>query len=88
MKKIFCLVCLLAFVSPVFADTYVNGYYRKDGTYVNGHYRSNADGNRYNNYSTRGNYNPYTGQQGYKNPYNNYSNNYNNYNNGYRVKNW
>ena len=89
MKKIFCLVCLLAFVSPVFADTYVNGYYRKDGTYVNGHYRSNADGNRYNNYSTRGNYNPYTGQQGYKNPYNNYSNNYNNnYNNGYRVNNW
>jgi hypothetical protein len=85
MKKIVCMLCALFLVAPVFADTYVNGYYRKDGTYVNGHYRSNADGNRYNNYSTRGNTNPYTGQQGYKNPYNNsYSNSYgNSYGNGY-----
>lgn len=85
-------MCLLAFVSPVFADTYVNGYTRRDGTYVQGHYRSSADSSRLNNYSTRGNYNPYTGQQGYKNPYStNYSNsygNYNNYNRGYKVNNW
>ena len=52
MKKIVCMLCALFLVTPVLADTYVNGYYRKDGTYVNGHYRSNADGNRYNNYST------------------------------------
>ena len=67
MKKIMCIVCLVLFVSaPAFADSYVNGYYRSNGTYVQGHYRSNADGNRYNNYSTRGNYNPYTGQKGYR----------------------
>jgi hypothetical protein len=47
----------------------VQGYYRKNGTYVAPHYRSAPDGNRFNNYSTQGNVNPYTGQQGYVNPY-------------------
>ena len=48
---------------------YVQGYNRKDGTYVQPHYRSNPDGNRLNNYSTEGNYNPYTGRQGTVDPY-------------------
>jgi hypothetical protein len=46
-----------------FADQYVNGYYRKDGTYVQPHYRSDRDGNPYNNYSYLGNTNPYTGER-------------------------
>ena len=87
MKKVLLSVCIfsflyLSFPSNVLAyDTYVHGYYRKNGTYVQPHYRSNADGNPYNNYSTIGNYNPYTGQPGYVNPYNyNYSGtNYNYY---------
>jgi hypothetical protein len=45
-------------------DVYVNGYYRNDGTYVKPHYRSAPDGNFYNNWSTKGNVNPYTGQTG------------------------
>jgi hypothetical protein len=47
----------------------VRGYMRSDGTYVAPHYRSAPDGNKFNNYSTQGNVNPYTGQQGTVNPY-------------------
>lgn len=49
-------------------DTYVNGYTRKDGTYVAPHYRTAPDSNPYNNYSTRGNTNPYTGEEGTVDP--------------------
>lgn len=47
-------------------SVHVRGYYRKDGTYVQPHYRSAPDGNFYNNWSTRGNVNPYTGEPGTK----------------------
>jgi hypothetical protein len=40
----------------------VRGYYRKDGTYVQPHQRTNPDGDRSNNYSSPGNYNPNTGK--------------------------
>ncbi len=50
------------------ASTYhqsnVKGYYRSNGTYVRGHYRSRRDNNPYNNWSTRGNINPHTGDEG------------------------
>ena len=42
----------------------VGGYTRKDGTYVAPHYRSAPDGSFYNNWSTKGNVNPYTGTPG------------------------
>lgn len=42
----------------------VKGYFRKDGTYVVPHFRSAPDGNFYNNWSTHGNINPYTGEEG------------------------
>jgi hypothetical protein len=45
-------------------DVWVNDYYRSDGTYVPGHYRSAPDGAPSNNWSTRGNVNPYTGVPG------------------------
>lgn len=66
MKKligIFTFI-LLALVSLAFSDTWVNGYTRKDGSYVAGHYRSSPDGNKGNNWSTKGNTNPYTGKEG------------------------
>lgn len=47
----------------------VQGYTRRDGTYVAPHMRTNPDGNPFNNYSSRGNVNPYTGQMGSVNPY-------------------
>lgn len=51
------------------ADNYVRPYIKKDGTYVEGHYKSGPDRNPYNNYSSQGNSNPYTGQQGTRDPY-------------------
>lgn len=70
MKKLVCaFVAMVLLISSVFAAQRVNGYTTRNGTYVAPHYRSTSDGNRYNNYSTRGNYNPYTGAKGYTNPY-------------------
>ena len=46
----------------------VRGYVRKDGTYVAPYTRSTRDSTPYNNYSTKGNSNPYTGKKGYKTP--------------------
>ena len=51
------------------AQNYVNGYVRSDGTYVQPHFRSSPNSTQYDNYSTRGNTNPYTGQRGSSNPY-------------------
>ena len=48
---------------------YVKPYTRKDGTRVRGHYRTNPDGNIHNNWSTKGNVNPFTGKKGTKDPY-------------------
>ena len=63
------MVLIATAASISMADSYVNGYYRQNGTYVQPHMRSNNDGNIYNNYSTQGNVNPYTGSQGTINPY-------------------
>ena len=46
------------------AQVRVNGYRRSNGTYVQGHYRSKPNGNFYDNWSTKGNRNPYTGEWG------------------------
>lgn len=46
------------------AQVRVRGYTRKDGTYVQPHYRSRPDTSVLNNWSTRGNINPYTGAAG------------------------
>ncbi len=73
MRRILSLllvaVILLGTITSVYADVHVRGYTRKDGTYVQPHYRSNPDGNPYNNWSTKGNYNPYTGKKGYASPF-------------------
>jgi hypothetical protein len=50
-------------------SVHVHGYTRKNGTYVAPHVRTAPDSTKYNNWSTRGNINPYTGKAGTKNPY-------------------
>lgn len=50
-------------------DVFVNGYYKSNGTYVNSYHRSAPDGNTFNNWSTKGNVNPYTGEAGNKDPF-------------------
>lgn len=47
---------------------YVSGYVRSDGTYVAPHYQTNPNNTRNDNFSTRGNIDPYTGQAGTKPP--------------------
>jgi len=75
MKRILIIIIALMFVSSMaYAGVYVNGYYRDtngDGyknTYVQPHYRSSPNHSTYDNYSTKGNTNPYTGQTGTVNP--------------------
>lgn len=47
---------------------HVRGYTKKNGTYVAPHYRSHPDKSYNNNWSVKGNVNPYTGKPGTKNP--------------------
>lgn len=90
MKKCVILLLILFFSTNIcLADVFVNGYSRQDGTYVNGYYRSSPNSTRMDNFSTKGNYNPYTGSPGTKDPYANYGstyNNNNNYNSNYTQK--
>ncbi len=44
----------------------VGGYTRSDGTYVEPYYRTKANNRDDDNYSTKGNYNPWTGKTGTK----------------------
>lgn len=67
MNKVIATLLLLLSITPSIAeaaDQYVNGYYRRDGTYVQPYHRSAPDNNFNNNYSSQGNINPYTGQEG------------------------
>jgi len=60
------LVLILMGTSFLLSNVYVKGYFKSNGTYVAPHFRSDPDKNFYNNWSTIGNYNPYTGKKGYK----------------------
>jgi opacity protein-like surface antigen len=70
MKKLIALalsaLLLFTFAGSASAATRVHGYTKKNGTYVAPHYRSDRDSSFYNNWSTKGNVNPYTGKKGYK----------------------
>jgi len=54
----------MAIAWQVLADQYVHGYYRSNGTYVQPYHRSSPNGTVIDNYSFRGNLNPYTGKFG------------------------
>lgn len=70
MKSIFTAVLLLV-LSVSFAHSqtntnyrYQNGYYKKDGTYVKGHYKTKKNSTNWDNYSTVGNRNTFSGKSG------------------------
>ncbi|WPD73896.1 hypothetical protein [Dickeya fangzhongdai] len=44
----------------------VNGYVKSNGEHVSSYMRTSKDTTQYNNFSTKGNYNPYTNQYGTK----------------------
>jgi hypothetical protein len=61
----FCLINLFS----QNADVFVNGYFRRNGSYIPPHFRTTPNNSLFDNYSTRGNYNPYTGKPGWIDPY-------------------
>ena len=75
MKKYFLalilFVGLLSFSTSVEAKTIrVKSYYKPStGTYVMPSYRTSPNKTKLDNYSTKGNYNPYSGKSGTVNPY-------------------
>jgi len=74
MKRL--LIILLFFLTPFViysqqkssTDVYVKEYVRKDGTKVRAHHRSAPNSTKNDNFSTRGNTNPYTGKKGWIEP--------------------
>ena len=67
-------VGLLSFSASAEARTvHVKGYYKPStGSYVYPSYRTSPNKYKFDNYSTKGNYNPYTGKKGYSSPYKTY----------------
>jgi len=63
------LLVIGAFAYTTQAAVRSSGYFRSSGTYVQPYYRSSPNSYRFDNYSSKGNYNPYTGKSGTKNYY-------------------
>lgn len=68
MKTLLLALALLSACLVANADTHVKGYTKKNGTYVAPHVRSSPNGTKSDNYSTKGNVNPYTGKKGTQDP--------------------
>ncbi len=72
MQKFFLTVAVvllaLSFSTEAFAQVYVEGYFRSNGTYVAPHWRSSPDNSYNNNWSVSPNVNPYTGNRGTLSP--------------------
>lgn len=71
MKKITSilttLILMLILILPypyAWSVVRVRGYTKRNGTYVAPHHRTNPDTTKLNNWSTKGNMNPYTGKEG------------------------
>lgn len=68
MKKLVLIVLVFSLLSSVsFAKSVrVSGSFKKSGTYVAPHYKTSPNRTKFDNYSTKGNVNPYTGKKGTK----------------------
>jgi hypothetical protein len=64
MRKLFLFIVIVLFSTPTFAGEHVRGYYKNNGTYVQPHYRSSPNNTVTDNYSYKGNVNPYKGSVG------------------------
>lgn len=77
MKKLFsvsiALLFLVSLLFPASAEARTmstRGYYKPStGSYVMPYYKTSPNNSRLDNFSTKGNYNPYTGKSGSVNPY-------------------
>jgi hypothetical protein len=59
-------ISLFLFVVDTLAYVRVKPYFRRNGTYVQPHFRSNPNSFKYDNWSFRGNVNPFSGRRGYR----------------------
>ena len=96
---ILVVLAMFVFSGIAIGADYVKGSWRdtdRDGvkdTYVDGYYRTSPNNTKFDNYSTKGNVNPFTGKEGTEKPYNDYNTPYIN-NSGYgnhsgkSKKNW
>jgi len=68
LKTLVALAMLVALCAPLAAGAAVrvHGYTRKNGTHVQSQYRSDPNATRRDNWTTRGNINPYTGALGHR----------------------
>ena len=67
--KVLIFVAFVVVASSASAQTYVRPHVKNDGTYVEGHYKTRPNNTTADNYNTQGNVNPFTGQAGAVNPY-------------------
>ncbi|MGK2231157.1 MAG: hypothetical protein ACI92O_000315 [Colwellia sp.] len=65
ITRTFLFLTLFISTSVFSKDVYVDGYIRSDGTAVKGYYRSAPNSTINDNFSTEGNINPYTGEEGW-----------------------
>lgn len=67
-KTIIALICLATCASVLAAGSHSRkGYVKKSGTYVAPSHATNPNKTKRDNYSHKGNVNPYTGKEGKKN---------------------
>jgi hypothetical protein len=66
LKGAFLAALLLGLSTLGLCQSHVRSYVKKNGTYVQQHHRTSPDHTQRNNYSTKGNVNPYTGKPGAK----------------------
>lgn len=67
---IFILVFAFSFiVSPTFAYARSRGYLKNNGSYVNPYFRTSPNSYKWDNWSSKGNVNPFNGRKGYKSWY-------------------
>jgi len=70
MRKLLLISCLILMAGVASAQTnsgysYVRGYFKPStGTYVQPYFRTNINSTNWDNYSTQGNVNPWTGSTG------------------------
>jgi hypothetical protein len=71
MKKVLMATAALFACTAAMAagSHYRSGYVTHNGTYVAPSYATNPNNTKLDNYSTRGNVNPYTGKEGTVDPY-------------------
>lgn len=69
MKSALIALAALCAASAMAQSHYREGYVRKDGTYVPPSYATNPNDTKLDNYSTKGNVNPYSGRTGTVDPY-------------------